>query len=241
MITVAILARRHSYPSFGRFSFAGIWRTGLAASLAFGMPALIVGGLVFGAFTPSEAGAFGVVFAALLSGVAYRSLTLLGLYRATVAAVQMTGELLVIVALSVALGAALSAAHVPQALTGFLDVLTITDSTFMRLLALMLLAIIAGMFLDPLIPVLVPVLMPTLLAYDIDLIHFGVLMVMAVVIGQLTPPVAMSLIITGRIAKVDQIQVFKANMPFFIATLLFTLLLMAVPALSTWLPAHMKD
>lgn len=241
MVTVAILARRYGYPAFGRFSFAEIWRSGLGAGLAFGLPALIIGGLVFGAFTPSEAGAFGAVYAALISLVAYRSLTLNGIYKATISAVQMTGELLVITAVSVALGNALSAAHIPQALAGLIDVLPIGDSTFMRLFALMILAIIAGMFLDPLIPVLVPVLMPTLIAFNIDLVHFGVLMVMAVVIGQVTPPVAMSLIITGRIAKVDQIQVFKANMPFFIATLLFTVLLMAVPELSTWLPKQMAD
>ncbi len=241
MITVGVLARKHGYPTFAKFSFAEIKRAGLAASLAFGLPGLIIGGLIFGAFTPSEAGAFGAVYAGLLSVVFYRSLNWAGFYKATVSAVQMTGELLIVVALSVALGNALSAAHVPQALAGLIDVLAIGDSMFMRLVALMILAIIAGMFIDPLIPVIVPVLMPSLIAFNIDLVQFGVLMVMAVVIGQITPPVALSLIITGRIARVDQMQVFKANMPFFIATILFTLLLMAVPELSTWLPNLMKD
>ncbi|MCS0505006.1 TRAP transporter large permease [Ancylobacter mangrovi] len=241
MATITWLAHRHGYPAFGHFSPREIGRTGLAALLAFGMPGLIVGGLVAGAFTPSEAGAFGVVYAAFLSFAVYRTLNLKGLYQATVAAVQMTGELLGIVALSVALGSALSAAHVPQAFAGLIDVLTIGDSPFMRLLAMMIIAIIAGMFIDPLIPVLVPILLPSLQLFGVDLIHFGVLMVMAVVIGQITPPVAMSLIITARIAKVDQWQVFRANMPFFIITLLFTLVLMAVPALSTWLPMHMRN
>jgi TRAP-type C4-dicarboxylate transport system permease large subunit len=59
------------------------------------------------------------------------------------------------------------------------------------------------------------------------------------VIGQVTPPVAMSLIIAGRIARCDQLQVFRANMPFFIATLAFTALLMAVPELATWLPRYL--
>lgn len=241
MLTIAWLARRHGYPTYGRFSLREVWKTGLAAAFALGMPGLIIGGLVVGAFTPSEAGAFGAFYAAFVSCAIYRTLNLKGLYRATVAAVQMTSELLGIVALSVALGSALSAAHVPQAFTGLIDLLTIGDSVFMRLLAMMIIAVIAGMFIDPLIPVLVPVLMPALLAYGIDLTHFGVLMIMAVVIGQITPPVAMSLIITARIAKVDQWQVFRANMPFFIITLAFTLVLIAVPGLSTWLPAYMKD
>ncbi|KQU73722.1 C4-dicarboxylate ABC transporter permease [Aminobacter sp. DSM 101952] len=241
MITVGYLAHKNGYPTFGRFSLAEIRRAALSASLAFGMPGIIVGGLVLGIFTPSEAGAFGAVYAAFLALFVYRSIDWMGLYRATVAAVQLSGELLLIVSLSAALGSVLSAAHIPATLASFIDVLAIGDSLFLRLCALMVIAIIAGMFLDPLIPVLVPVLLPTLIAFDIDLLHFGVLMVMAVVIGQVTPPVAMSLIIAGRIAKCDQLKVFRANMPFFIVTLAFTLVLMAVPELATWLPSVARD
>jgi tripartite ATP-independent transporter DctM subunit len=239
MGVVTYLARKNGYPTFGRFSMMEIFRTAKSAGLAFGMPAIIVGGLIFGIFTPSEAGAFGAVYAAFLALFVYRSLDLVGLYRATVAAVQLSGELLLIVSLSAALGSVLSAAHVPSTLASLIDVLAIGDSTFLRLCALMVIAVIAGMFLDPLIPVLVPILLPTLLAFNIDLLHFGTLMVMAVVIGQVTPPVAMSLIIAGRIARCDQLEVFKANMPFFIATLAFTALLMAVPELATWLPRYL--
>ena len=96
------------------------------------------------------------------------------------------------------------------------------------------------MFLDPLIPVLVPVILPTLILYDIDLLHFGVLMVMAVVIGQLTPPLAIALIITSRIANTDQLRIFVANLPFFVAILLFTVLLLVFPQLATWLPSQMR-
>src|SRR5690606_6739280 len=104
----------------------------------------------------------------------------------------------------------------------------------------MVLAVIAGMFLDPLIPVLVPVILPTLLMYDIDLLHFGTLMVMAVVIGQLTPPLAIALIITSRIARTDQMKIFVVNMPFFLTIIGFTLILMAVPQIATWLPSLMR-
>jgi TRAP-type C4-dicarboxylate transport system permease large subunit len=104
----------------------------------------------------------------------------------------------------------------------------------------MLLAIVAGMFLDPLIPVLVPVILPTLLIYEIDLMHFGVLMVMAVVIGQLTPPLAIALIITSRIAQTDQLRIFLANLPFFVTILVFTLVLMLFPAIATWLPSLIR-
>jgi tripartite ATP-independent transporter DctM subunit len=240
MIVVAVLARRRNWVRHGALSGAEILRTGRRAILAFGMPAIIVGGLVFGVFTPSEGGAFAVVYAIVLSMFVYRVLDLRGLYRVFVTAVTMTGELLIIVSLSFALGASLSSAQVPQALAGLIDVFTFGDSLFMRLLVLMILAIIAGMFLDPLIPVLVPVILPTLLIYDIDLMHFGVLMVMAVVIGQLTPPLAIALIITSRIAQADQLRIFVANLPFFLTIIAFTIMLMLFPALATWLPSLVR-
>ncbi len=237
MAVVTLLARRHSWPRHGRLSPREILRCGARAVLAFGMPVIIIGGLVFGVFTPTEGGAFGVVYALLLSCFLYRTLRLADLFRVFGNAVQLTGELLLIVSLSFARGAGLSAAHVPQALAAMIDLLVIGDSQFMRLLALVILAIIAGMFLDPLIPVLVPVILPTLLLYQIDLIHFGSLMVVCVVIGQLTPPLAIALVITSRIAECDQIQILRDNTPFFVAIVAFLILLMLVPALATWLPS----
>jgi tripartite ATP-independent transporter DctM subunit len=238
MIVVGILAHRRSWSRYAQFTLEALWESGKRAILAFGMPGIIVGGLVFGAFTPSEAGAFGVMYAIFLSVIVYRSLRFRDLYRVFGAAVQLTGELLIIVSLSFALGSSLSAAHIPQLLGSYIDILTIGDSQYMRLAALMLLAIVAGMFLDPLIPVLVPVILPTLIAYDIDLVHFGALMTMAVVIGQLTPPVAIALIITSRIAEVDMMKIFWANMPFFVAIILLTLVMMGVPEIVTWLPDY---
>jgi tripartite ATP-independent transporter DctM subunit len=238
MIAIAVLARRRNWVRHGDLSLGEILRTGSRASLAFGTPLIIVGGLVLGIFTPSEGGAFAVVYAVLLSLFVYRTLDLRGLYRAFVAALQMTGELLIIVSLSFAFGSSLSSAQVPQAMASMIDVFTPGDSMFARLLVLMILAIIAGMFLDPLIPVLVPVILPTLIIYEVDLLHFGTLMVMAVVIGQLTPPLAIALIITSRIAETDQLKIFVANLPFFLLIVAFALLLMAVPQLATWLPSR---
>ena len=140
-----------------------------------------------------------------------------------------------------ALGAGLTNAHVPDFLVKLIDAVVVIDSEYLRIFALILLAIVAGMILDPLIPVLLPIILPTLLAFNIDLIHFGVLMVIAVVIGQVTPPMAIALIIAGRIANVDQIRVLKANTPFFIGIIAFLVILIAVPQLATWLPEFARQ
>ncbi len=241
MLIVAWLARRRGWLPYSAFSLGEVWRSGKRAILSFGLPVIIVGGLVIGVFTPSEAGAFAVAYALLLSMLVHRTLSLKGLYRVLVNAVQLSGELLIIVGLSFALGAGLTNAHVPDFLVRMIDYVVVVDSEYLRILALMVLAILAGMILDPLIPVLLPIIMPTLLAFDIDLVHFGVLMVIAVVIGQVTPPMAIALIIAGRIANVDQIRVLRANMPFFWGIVAFLLVAIAVPGLATWLPDMMRD
>ena len=181
---VAWLARRRGWKPYSSFAVREIVRTGRRAVLSFGLPVIIVGGLVIGVFTPTEAGAFAVVYALVLATIVYRVLTLK---------------------------------------------------------ALLLLAIIAGMILDPLIPVLLPIILPTLLAFNVDLLHFGVLMVIAVVIGQVTPPLAIALIIAGRIANVDQMVVLRANMPFLFALIAFMFLAIAIPEIATWLPGLMRD
>lgn len=241
MLIVAWLARRRGWLPYSALSLDEVARTGRRAILSFGMPLIIVGGLVLGIFTPSEAGAFAVVYALLLAMFVHRCMSLRDLYRVLVNAVQLSGELLIIVGLSFALGAGLTNAHVPDFLVQLIDHVVIYDSEYLRILALVVLAILAGMILDPLIPVLLPIILPTLITYDIDLVHFGVLMVLAVVIGQVTPPMAIALIIAGRIANIDQIRVLGANMPFFWGIVGFLLLAIAVPGLATWLPDLMRN
>ena len=241
MAIVSYLAWRRGWKPYSAFSFKVVLRAAWRAFLSFGMPVIIVGGLVMGVFTPTEAGAFAVVYALVLSTVVYRRLTFGELYRVIINAVQLTGELLIIVSLSFALGAGLTNAHVPEALVVIIDVFAIGDSEYLRILGMVVLAIVAGMVLDPLIPVLLPIILPTLIAFDIDLIHFGVLTVIAVVIGQGTPPMAIALFISGRIAKVDQIDVLKANMPFLYGIIIFMLIAIAVPEVATWLPDLLRD
>ena len=115
------------------------------------------------------------------------------------------------------------------------------DSQTLRIMAMVALAILAGMILDPLIPVIMPIILPTLILFDIDLIHFGVLMVIAVVIGQVTPPVAIALVVASKIANEDLARVMRANMPFLLALVLFLLVVILVPGFATWLPEALRQ
>lgn len=236
MGVVAVLARRAGWPRGPAFHLGAALRSASAALLPLGMPVIVLSGLVFGVFTPSEAGAFAIAYGVLLAGPVYRRLSLRRYYAACVETVVLTGEIMMIVGVSAALGWALSLAKFPAALTIFIEAIVPGEGQTATIVALLVVALIAGMFLDPLIPVIMPILLPALLALDIDLVHFGVLIVVTVVIGQITPPVALSLVVAARIAEVDVLRALRANTPFLIATLLLLGLLTLVPGLSTWLP-----
>jgi tripartite ATP-independent transporter DctM subunit len=240
MITISILARRNGWQAMNSFEWREVLRTGKHAILPLGMPALILFGLMFGIFTATEAGAFAVAYAMILAAVVYRTLTLPNLRRALVDSCILTGEVLMVVGFSTALGWALSQAGVPAALANGLETIFPFENTTLKIFALLLIALIAGMVLDPLIPMIMPVLLPSLMVMDVDLVHFGVLMVMTVVIGQVTPPVAIALLVAAKIGNEDVMRVTKANMPFLIALFLFLVLLVLVPSLSTALPALLK-
>lgn len=241
MLIVAYLARRNGWQRMGAFSTKAVLRSGLRALLPLGLPVIILGGLVFGVFTPTEAGAFAVAYALLLAGPLYRRLTFPGLYRVAIDAAILTGEIILIVGLSTALGWALSNARVPLILASAIDTIVILDSQTLRIMAMVALAILAGMILDPLIPVIMPIILPTLIQFDIDLIHFGVLMVIAVVIGQVTPPVAIALVVASKIANEDLARVIRANTPFLLGLVVFLMVIILVPELATWLPEALKQ
>ncbi|WP_048646737.1 TRAP transporter large permease [Nitratireductor soli] len=239
MLVIAVLARRHGWKPMQSFEWGEVMRTGRGALLPMGLPTLVLGGLVFGVFTPSEAGAFAVAYALFLAMAIYRSLTFGELRRVMVEATVLTGEVLVVVGFSVALGWALSQARVPIALADGLEFLFPFDSNIAQICVLLLLALIAGMILDPLIPMIMPVLMPSLLTLHVDFVHFGVLMVVTVVIGQVTPPVALALLVAARIGNEEVMAVVKANTPFLLGLIGFLFLLIVFPSLSTWLPSLM--
>ncbi len=241
MGVISWLARRHGWGTAGPFVPAEVWRTGKRAILPLGLPAFILISLISGVCTPSEAGAFALAYAFILSKFVYRSISWAELRKVTVDGVIMTGEVLIVVGFSTALGWALSQAKVPMALADGLQMLFPFEAPTLKILVLLLLALIAGMVLDPLIPMIMPILLPSLIAMQVDLVHFGVLIVVTVVIGQITPPVAIAILVSAKIAREDVVHVFRANMPFFWGMIAFLILLTAVPWLSTGLPSLMAD
>jgi tripartite ATP-independent transporter DctM subunit len=200
------------------------------------IPVVVIVGIMAGVMTPTESGAVASIIALGL-GFFHRELRLRDLGPILLAVALSTATITGLIAAASVLSWALAFQGVPDQLVAFLSGLTTSPTLFLLLVVLMLL--ILGMFLESIsvLIVVVPLLMPVVKALGIDPIHFGVVCTVATVIGLVTPPVGPGLYIAMVGADIRMGPLFRATVPFLAAVLACLVLIAAVPALSTWLPA----
>ncbi|KUP91509.1 TRAP transporter large permease [Tritonibacter horizontis] len=236
MIMVAVYSRIRNYPRDDRFRGSVFLRTLVDALLPLFTPIIIVGGILTGAFTPTEAAIAAVAYAMILGLFVYRTLTPRRILNVSMETVETTASIMVIVAASAIFGWILTANQVAQKFAGVL--LTMTDSPTMIILVIMLIVLVVGCFMETIaaITILTPVLLPVAVQMGIDPVHFGIILILNLMIGLLTPPVGMVLYVLSKVSGVPFERCVMATLPF-LAPLLFVLLLLTfVPALSMWLP-----
>ncbi|TLM86605.1 TRAP transporter large permease [Pseudarthrobacter sp. NamE2] len=206
------------------------------ALIALFMPVLIIGGILGGVFTPTEAAAV-AVFYALIVGLVYRTLNVEKALHVLRASVVMTATVMIIVASSSVLNWALAYSRLPSLVAELM--LAITDSQTVFLLIALIVLLLVGMPLDPVpaIIIVTPVLLPAAISYGVDPVHFGVVTVLALTLGLATPPVGASLFVAMSISKVPMGRLSVAVMPFIIALLALTVLITFVPQIYNWLLA----
>ncbi|MEP7302052.1 MAG: TRAP transporter large permease subunit [Caldimonas sp.] len=199
------------------------------------MPLIIVGGVVGGVTTPTEASVVAVLYAAIV-GFSTRQLSFRVMWRMIGVAALTSATIMLIVATANLLGWVLAFEQVPQAVAnGFL---VLTDKAWVFLLLVVVLLLIVGLFLETsgAIIILTPVLFPAAKAYGFDGVHFGVVMVFGLVIGLMTPPVGLCLFIGSSIGRVTVMQLARALIPFIAVIVLVYLFFVFVPIASLWLP-----
>lgn len=193
------------------------------------LPVIIVVGLRFGIFTPTEAGVVAAFYALFVSTVIYRELSLAALYEVLVSSAKMTGVIMFLVAASAVTAWMITMADVAGAVTDLLDGLTANPT--LLLIAITLLVLMIGMVMDlaPVILILTPILMPVVLKAGIDPVYFGVLFVLNLSIGLLTPPVGTVLAAISSVGRTSMFAVFRGMWPFFLVQLLLLFLLILFP------------
>lgn len=236
MLMVYLLSRRRGYG--GDMPKATMQQRLSSLGLAIPaliLPVIIVGGVRFGVFTATEAGAIAFLYALLCGALLYRKLTVSNLVAAIRESVLDTAVIAVIIAAAAPFAWVLAFEQVPQKIAQGLAELV--SSPVALMLAINLFLLVVGLFMEMIasLVILVPILVPLVIAAGIDPIQFGIIIVMNLVIGALTPPLGVLVFTTARVGGANQTETFKAIVPFILALIAVLFLVTYVPAF-TMLP-----
>jgi len=210
------------------------------AGLALLLPLIIIGGIRFGVFSSTEAGAIAILYALFLGLVIYREMKFSQLVKALVETVHTASSVLIIIAAGSAFAWVLTLEQVPQRMTAVM--VDYVSSPLLFFVVVLVFLLIVGMFVEGNISIIIltPLFMPMLVQYGIDPVHFGIFFVLSIAIGTLTPPLGTIMYVTSAITGTKIEDFIKASIPFLIILAVFALMLAYVPALSLWLPNTFK-
>ncbi|WP_113156468.1 TRAP transporter large permease [Nitratireductor sp. OM-1] len=235
-LMVVVISKRRGYGRDRSFAWIALVHSFRRAFLSLLTPVIIIGGIVSGMVTPTEAAIAAVFYTLFLGLVVYRNLTMKKLASVMLETVEATGSVMFVVASATVFAWILTANHLTEQLAGLL--LSIADNKIAILLIINLILLIVGCFLETIaaITILVPVLLPIAVQFGVSPEHFGVIVVFNLMIGLLTPPIGMVLFVLSRVAQVPFERAVAGTIPFFIPLFIVLAIITFVPAVSTWLP-----
>ncbi len=240
MMMVSWYAKKRGYPRDAAFSVSRLGHSFNRAALSLMTPVIIVGGIVTGVFTPTEAAIAAVAYAIIL-GLFYRSLNWKKFLAVTYETVETTAVVLFIVAAASIFAWILTSYRVADDLA--MSISTLTSNKYLVLLLVTVIILAVGLFMETIasITILVPILLPIVTAVGIEPTHFGVIMILNLMLGLLTPPVGMVIYVLSRVSDTPFEQCMKATAPFLLVLVAVLLLLTFVPAITLWLPGLIYD
>jgi tripartite ATP-independent transporter DctM subunit len=222
-------------PSAGCVTIAETLRAGLAALPSLFLIVLVIGGILGGIFTATEAGAIAVLYAWALSA-AYREIALRDVYPILLRSAATTAIVMLLIAGSVAMSWVLALHHVPENVAELM--LGLTDNPLVMLLVINLVLLLVGTFMDmtPAVLIFTPIFLPVALELGMTPEHFGIMMVLNLAIGLITPPVGSILFLSCAVAQTSIGKIVRPLLPMYAAMIVALLLVTYVPELSELLP-----
>jgi tripartite ATP-independent transporter DctM subunit len=201
---------------------------------------IIMGGILSGVFTATESAAVACVYAFLVTVFVYRDYKLRDLPRLLHRVVKTVAMVMILIGFSVGFGYMMALMQVPARATAFF--LTLTENKYVLLFLINILLLLLGIFMDlaPMLLISTPILLPVVVKFGVDPVHFGMIMILNLGIGLITPPVGPTLFVGCAIGKVTMEEVSKELWPFYGAMCLALLLVTYIPALSLWLPSFLR-
>lgn len=239
MGVVAVIAKKRNMPRdepVPRSEWAGLIFRG---ALPLSMPIVLLGGIYSGIFTPTEAAAVAALHALILAALVFRALTWRSFWVVVMESTRASAVITMILAGSFMLNYAFTAEGVPQAMAAWVDSMHFSQIGFLLMVNVMFLVL--GCFLDVsvLLLVFVPMLLPAAKLLGVDLVHFGVLVVLNMMIGLIHPPFGMLLFVTKALTGIPIGEMMKEGWPFLVMLLLLLLAMTCFPQIVLWLPQTM--
>ena len=236
MLTNAIISRARGYRAGERAPLAKVWRGFRGAFLSLLLIVIVIGGILAGIFTATEAAAISVVYSFILAVLVYREVKWSDLPGILLQSGLTTAIVMVLIGCSAAMSWALAYEGVPQQVSNAL--IGLSDNKYVLLLIINLLLLFVGTFMDmtPAVLIFTPILLPVAVKLGLHPVHFGMVMIANLCIGLCTPPVGTCLFLGCSVGKSTIAKVSRAMIPFFIAMAVSLLLITYWPALSLWLP-----
>ncbi len=233
-------AHKRGYPKGEPVALAAVPKIAVDALWGLGTVIIIMGGILSGVFTPTESAAVACVYAFLVTFLVYRDYKWRELPVLVHRVVKTVAMVMMLIGFSVAFGYMMAIMQIPAKVTAFF--LSISDNKYVFLLLVNFLLLLLGTFMDlaPMLLICTPIFMPVIAKFGIDPVHFGMIMILNLGIGLITPPVGPTLFVGCAIGKVTMEQVSKELWPFYGAMCLALLLVTYIPAISLWLPGLTK-
>ena len=203
------------------------------------MPVVLLGCIYSGVTTPTEAAAIAAAYAFIISAVLYRSITLRGTYASLLSSARTTASIGMLIAGAMVFNYVVTVENIPQTLSVFLRGFELSPNGFLLLVNVILLLL--GCLLEgtTILLIVVPVLIPTAEALGIDMVHFGIVVVVNIMIGLITPPYGLLLFIMANISGAPLRDIVRDTLPFLAAMIAMLALMTFVPAIVLWLPRLM--
>ncbi|HBU76801.1 MAG TPA: hypothetical protein DEF18_01735 [Muricauda sp.] len=236
MIVAYIWARKKGYPTADRSSFKMILSTFLDALPSLFLLIVVIGGIVAGIFTATEASSVAVIYCLVLAMI-YKEISIKDIRPILVESSSTIAIVMLLIAVSIAMSWVLSYENIPQAVTQAL--LSLSDNKIMVIILINIILLIVGIFMDmtPAVLIFTPIFLPVVMELGIDPVHFGIIMVLNLCIGLCTPPVGAVLFIGVGVAKTTIQKVVRPLLPLFLAMILALVFVSIFPELSLWLPS----
>jgi tripartite ATP-independent transporter DctM subunit len=237
MVAARFVAVRRGYPTDAFPGWAMVGHLFIVAVPGLILIGIIFGGVRSGVFTASESSCIAVVYALLVTLVAYRTLDWHAFVDATLGAVRTTAMVLLVIGCAAAFGWLLAYLRVPTMLVAYMQ--SISDNPIVILLLINVVLLILGTFMDmsPLIVITTPIFLPVATAFGVDPVHFGIILILNLGIGLCTPPVGAVLFVGCAVGRIPIWQAMKTIWPFYAAAVVTLLVVTYIPAISLWLPA----